>query len=202
MTVGALALALPLTSVQASDTDDLLMSLYPEGGSSLFCDSKFTRLNSRIRTTPLYPLSYVRAELDCGTDSQCQSNSRYQLISADLHNLFPMQSSVNLKRRNAEFGDIVEPEQPVPIKRGCALSKSFQDLEPADNLKGDVARVYLYMAHTYKMPIKANFQTMLEWNQLDPPDAKEIERNNRIESLQGTRNVFIDSPAQANALDL
>ena len=200
--MGALTLALPLTSAQASNTDDLLMSLYPEGGSSLFCDSKFTRINSRIRATPLYPLSYVRAELECGTNSQCQSNSRYRLISADLHNLFPMQSSVNLKRRNAEFGNISDPEQPEAIKKGCALFKSFQDLEPADNLKGDVARVYLYMANTYNMPIKANFQTMLEWNQLDPPDDAEKERNNRIESLQGTRNVFIDSPSQASALDL
>ena len=129
----AFTAVLPLTSAQADDT--LLMSLYPEGGTSLFCDSTFTRTNSRIRATPLYPLSYVRSELGCGTGSQCQDNNRYRLIAADLHNIFPMQSSVNLKRRNAEFGNIVEPEEPVAIKRGCSLFKSYHDLEPADELK-------------------------------------------------------------------
>ncbi len=195
-------LVLPFVPVQANDTDDLLLSLYPKGGKSFFCKSKFTKINSRIRSTPLYSLSYVRKELGCGTDSQCQSNSRYRLIAADLHNLYPMQASVNLKRRNAEFGNIAEPEVPAAIKRGCELYKSFQDLEPSDALKGDVARVYLYMATTYEVPLKGEFKTMLEWHQLDPPDDGERDRNNRIEAIQGTRNIFVDSPEQASALNL
>jgi endonuclease I len=33
-----------------------------------------------------------------------------------------------------------------------------------------------------------------QWNRDDPPTCNEMQRNNVIEELQGTRNQFIDHP--------
>ncbi len=41
---------------------------------------------------------------------------------------------------------------------------------------------------------------LLEWNELDPVDAFEIQRNNRIYEYQGNRNQFIDYPNLADAI--
>ena len=35
---------------------------------------------------------------------------------------------------------------------------------------------------------------LLTWYLQDPPDANEIERNGRIESVQGNRNPYVDRP--------
>jgi endonuclease I len=37
-----------------------------------------------------------------------------------------------------------------------------------------------------------------KWNEQDPVDDAEMERNNAIEKLQGNRNPFIDYPELAN----
>jgi endonuclease I/methionine-rich copper-binding protein CopC len=42
--------------------------------------------------------------------------------------------------------------------------------------------------------------TLLAWNQLDPPDAAELARNEVIYSFQGNRNPFIDRPEYAACL--
>lgn len=41
---------------------------------------------------------------------------------------------------------------------------------------------------------------LLRWNELDPVDDFEIQRNNRIYEFQGNRNPFIDYPLLANTL--
>jgi endonuclease I len=42
---------------------------------------------------------------------------------------------------------------------------------------------------------------LLEWNRIDPPDAFEQRRNQRIyEQWQGNRNPFVDHPEYADAI--
>ena len=39
-----------------------------------------------------------------------------------------------------------------------------------------------------------------QWHQMDLPDAEEKARNDKIASLQGNRNRFIDDPGQVELL--
>ena len=41
---------------------------------------------------------------------------------------------------------------------------------------------------------------LLRWNEADPVDSWEMNRNNVIEGIQGNRNPFIDHPELASVL--
>ena len=75
--------------------------------------------------------------------------------------------------------------------------------------KGDVARSLFYMAIRYNALDLVNgnttldyqmgdLATLLNWNNLDPADDFEMNRNNYIQTWQYNRNPFIDLPALAS----
>ncbi len=83
--------------------------------------------------------------------------------------------------------------------------------EPADEYKGDFARMYFYVVCAYEgidWKVTHMFKTeggyttilpwalnlLLDWHRDDPVSDKERARNNAVESLQGNRNPFIDFP--------
>ena len=84
--------------------------------------------------------------------------------------------------------------------------------EPADQYKGDFARVYMYFAiryygaaqstasgqHTFTTtyPYVTDYTKalLLKWNSEDPVSTKETNRNDAVETLQGNRNPFVDYP--------
>lgn len=80
------------------------------------------------------------------------------------------------------------------------------------DFRGDVARILFYMAVRYEGLVlndaldvsddvsMGKLSTLLEWNDEDPVDAFERQRNNRIYGYQGNRNPFIDYPALAKQL--
>ncbi len=88
--------------------------------------------------------------------------------------------------------------------------------EPADNYKGDFARIYFYVATCYpdlawddnKSDAMTNsswltlqtwiIPTLVEWNASDPVDEAEIQRNEDICKYQQNRNPFIDYPDLAD----
>ena len=56
-----------------------------------------------------------------------------------------------------------------------------------------VARAISYMHQEYGLPIEAGMlATLKTWNSENPPSAWERWRNGAIETLQDTRNPFID----------
>lgn len=88
----------------------------------------------------------------------------------------------------------------------CSATTVF---EPPDHVKGDIARVYFYMATRYYTEDscwltsdavnKANIKTWQEnmlrkWHTDDPVDAGERTKNDLIHRIQGNRNPFIDHP--------
>ncbi|MDT8336392.1 MAG: endonuclease [Candidatus Izemoplasmatales bacterium] len=110
------------------------------------------------------------------------------VMSSDLHNLKPSNPSENSSRGN-KYYDYVE------------TSATY---EPPDEVKGDVARILLYMwtmyeilelvdstPSTYQMAL---LTVLLEWHELDPVDDFERNRNEVIYSYQHNRNPYIDYP--------
>ena len=54
----------------------------------------------------------------------------------------------------------------------------------------------------YELSIpSAEERVLREWNEQDPPDQIERERNELIQSVQGNRNPFVDFPHLAHRID-
>ncbi|MGK5674326.1 endonuclease [Micromonospora sp. URMC 106] len=132
----------------------------------------------------------------------------------DVHHLRPTDVSVNATRGNKDFDNGGSPVGEAP---GCYTDAD--SWEPRNAVKGDVARMIMYMAIRYEgadgwpdlemnqlvnngtAPYHGRMSVLLQWNQLDPPDAFEKRRNQRIyERWQGNRNPFVDHPEWATAI--
>ena len=124
---------------------------------------------------------------------------------ADLHHIRPSDAVVNSTRGNDKYGYVnggkeVYGSNPASGYLGGYSSGSY--FEPLDNVKGDVARIILYVYVRWGSAWGADsvtevFQSvdvLLEWCALDPVDTWEMGRNEVIEDIQGNRNVFIDYP--------
>ncbi|MFE9841922.1 endonuclease I family protein [Streptomyces goshikiensis] len=132
----------------------------------------------------------------------------------DLHHLRPEDVTVNSTRGNKDFDKGGSPVSEAP--GSFTDSDSF---EPRDAVKGDVARMLLYMAVRYdggdgfadlelndkvdngSAPLMGKISLLKQWNQMDPPDAFEQRRNQVIfDTFQHNRNPFIDHPEWVNSI--
>lgn len=126
----------------------------------------------------------------------------------DVHHLRPTDVTVNADRGSKDFdlGGTENAEAPG----------NFTDddsWEPRDQVKGDVARMILYMSVRYEggdgfadlevndrvgngsAPNIGKLSVLKQWHEQDPPDAFEQHRNEVIYTdLQHNRNPFIDHP--------
>ncbi|WP_250654876.1 endonuclease [Alkalimarinus coralli] len=171
--------------------------LYKDGGTTFYCKKPFTKKNVLVTDSHIYSTGWVRDHLACGTPRQCRNESeQYRQITSDLHNIVPADSRFELKRKNARFGELGDE---VEIEN-CGFRRSFQLLQPPEEIKGDIARAILYMHDTYKLPIMGAIDDLKRWNRADPPSEEEIARNKRVGEIQGNENPFINTPERANSL--
>ncbi|MGF0177197.1 endonuclease I family protein [Streptomyces sp. Marseille-Q5077] len=130
-----------------------------------------------------------------------------------IHHLRPEDSSVNSTRGNLDFDNGGDPVDQAPGSRSD--SDSF---EPRDAVKGDVARMILYMAVRYdgtdsfpdlepndqvdnsSAPAMGRLSVLKQWHEADLPDAFEKARNDKIYGIQKNRNPFIDHPEWVTAI--
>ncbi|WML58809.1 endonuclease [Neobacillus sp. PS2-9] len=131
----------------------------------------------------------------------------------DIHHLRPADASVNSTRGHLDFDMGGNPQGE------CAECKYDGDsFEPPDRVKGDIARMLMYMdvryegdggeldleladkVNTYPTPFHGKKSVLLQWSKMDPPDAFEKHRNDVIQSIQGNRNPFIDHPEWADSI--
>lgn len=117
---------------------------------------------------------------------------------SDLHHLFPTDTQMNSKRSSLPFGDVGRDDEILKCKEsrlGSSTQGSETVFEPPLSHKGNVARAMFYFAIRYKMQIHPNEERYLrDWHKRDPVDAAELGRNEKIFSLQGNRNPFVDFP--------
>ena len=130
----------------------------------------------------------------------------------DVHHLRPADRSINSSRGNKEF------DNGGSSHHECAQCRTDSNSwEPGDQMKGDVARMMLYMDVRYegtgdggtpdlvledRMTANSGTQdpnfgklcTLVQWHVDDPVSAWERRRNNRVYAWQHNRNPFIDHP--------
>lgn len=125
---------------------------------------------------------------------------------ADLHHIRPDDVTTNAKRGNLKYGNAKNGSE---VKGSTLVSGALGGhsaggyFEPLDEVKGDVARICLYVWARYGgeyskcASITGVFESvdvLLEWCASDPVDTWEMGRNEVIAKIQGNRNVFIDYP--------
>ena len=144
---------------------------------------------------------------------------------SDLHHLRPTNSNVNSTRNNYTFGNVKGVLNTYKIYAYGGKTVLWYDtsgnglVEVNDNIKGDVARILLYVWCRWQEPnlyendptptigsgddanngiqVIESRETLLQWMELDPVDTWEMSRNDQCENVQGNRNVFIDYPEYA-----
>ena len=128
---------------------------------------------------------------------------------ADLHHIRPTDDKVNSDRGNKKYGEVNGGTASYGNKAASGVIGGYYNstyFEPLDNVKGDVARICLYMYVRYGgsynkcSSITTVFQSvdvLLQWCALDPVDTWEMGRNEVVAAYQGNRNVFIDYPELA-----
>jgi deoxyribonuclease-1 len=190
-----------LSDPKASAGQLFWAELYPTGGTSLYCEKNFTGSHNSLMASPVYSSKQIKSALRCTSDRQClESNPQYPYMLSDLHNLYPELTRIELARRGAQFGNLGAEVKSEFDDIDCNLKASYQLIEPRDEAKGNVARAVFYMHLEYGLPIVGQLQMFKQWNLMDPPDAEEKARNDKIAALQGTRNRFVDDPTQVDLL--
>ena len=126
---------------------------------------------------------------------------------ADLHHIRPSDATVNSTRSNTKYGNANGGKAVYGSNPASGVLGGYDGtyFEPLDNVKGDVARICLYVMVRWDSAWSATkitqvFQSvdvLLEWCEMDPVDTWEMGRNEVVQDIQGNRNVFIDYPELA-----
>ena len=123
------------------------------------------------------------------------------------------------------MGEIDESKADTVKVNGKVVGyKADNVFEPLPNIKGDIARIFLYVYTCWQQPnlffdvaadrlpalektnsankndglrVIESLETLLQWNYIDPVDTWEMSQNDIGEIIQGNRNVFIDYPEYA-----
>ena len=163
------------------------------------------------------------------------SSSKKNSPGSDIFHIYPTAYGMNSRRGNRPYGEVAVaaytsfngtkygtpksisvPNTVAGAFVEASISMSTNVLEPIDEYKGDIARIYFYMLtcymdknftqggkgyryFTYSNGV-CNFNTtalalMLKWHREDPVSDKEITRNSKVEKLQGNVNPFVLQPA-------
>ena len=120
----------------------------------------------------------------------------------DILHLRPTYASVNSSRGNKPYADLNHSGAKYysDMLYGYANNTYF---EPIDSVKGDVARIIMYLWVTYNnsskplniLSVFKDYDTLIKWHTQDKPDVLEGNRNNYSQtSRQQNRNPFVDHP--------
>lgn len=145
----------------------------------------------------------------------------------DLHHLRPSIDFVNAAKNYYTFGyvqGVYDGAYATKVGENevCWTSEKYEMFEVKDDIKGDVARILLYVYCRWGQPnlysdvansklpkldsddnlnygekVIENRDVLLQWMHDDPVDEWEMGRNDQVENAQGNRNAFIDYPELA-----
>ena len=178
-------------------------TVYAGGGETLYCGRKFgTRKSADINIEHVFPMSWVAWHLQCGKRRECRrASARFNLVEADLHNLWPSLITINKARRSHPFA-MIEGEK--HLLRGCdfEVDERHRVVEPRVQARGKIARSMFYMANEYGLKIRSRLaRTLKRWNREHRVGVHEQQRNDVIEKIQGNRNLYIDNSRIADKQD-
>ena len=135
----------------------------------------------------------VRSDGKAFKGRQCCSrvDKAFRRTEADLHNLTPAVGEINGDRSNLPYGEVAGEASDYG-KCDFKIGGKPRIAEPRNEVKGDAARIWLYMSETYGIELTEARREMFDrWTIEDPPDDWERFRDVRIEAAQGNKNAFV-----------
>lgn len=164
----------------------------------------------RVEVEHVVPASWIGADRSCWREKICRDakgrafkgrkcclaiDPAFRAAYQDMHNLWPSVGEVNERRSNYRFG-LIDGEHRIFGRCDVEIDRRTRRAEPRPAIRGDVARISLYMEVTHGVRLSDAQRRLFEaWHRDDPPDAMEWRRNERIDRLQGRRNPWISQPA-------
>jgi len=123
-------------------------------------------------------------------------NSDFARMEWDMYNLYPANGELNWLRSNRDYGIVNPNGAKVKNFKECSVKLDYEKdkFEPKEEYKGELARVYFYMAKTYPEKVKLNDikKTLFEkWDKDHPISISECKRYQVIKSIQGTENTIL-----------
>ena len=168
--------------------------------------------SERVEWEHIVPVVTMMAHRRCASEKLCtdaegkeysgikcceEIDTKFRKMETDLQNLFPVVGELNGARANHDFGE-VPGEQRAYGRCDFETDHERKVVEPPANVRGDIARVYLYMHNVYgdALPLTPAQQRLFAaWHAADPPDDWERSRNRAIARMQGAGNPLIEEDA-------
>ncbi|MDX1736593.1 MAG: endonuclease [Alphaproteobacteria bacterium] len=118
-------------------------------------------------------------------------DANFKKMEADMHNLVPAIGEVNGDRSNFRMAELAgESDQ----YGQCDFEVDFKQrlVEPKPKIRGEIARIYLYMHQKYGIGLTTQEEGMYsKWALDDPVSDWEIDKNGKVAAIQGDVNSFI-----------
>lgn len=159
----------------------------------------------RIEWEHVVPAHAFGKNLQCWKDggrNNCKvshdKNAHFNIMEGDMHNLQPAVGEVNADRSNFSFAEM-KPE--FSQYGACEFKTDFKrrQVMPREEVKGVIARTYLYMNDRYQVPLsKRETDLIHKWNIAYPATEWECQRNEMITEIQGNDNPFITENCSAH----
>lgn len=178
----------------------------PELGACGYGSEKTSRRAGRIEVEHVVPASWIGRGRACWRSKICRDargvafkgrkcclaiDPAFRRAFQDLHNLWPTIGAINERRSNYAFG-LIEGERRAFGRCDFEVDSKARLVEPRPAVRGDVARISLYMADSYGIHLNDAQRRLFEsWNREDPPDTEERHRHEIILRLQGRRNPWM-----------
>ncbi|SEG41414.1 deoxyribonuclease-1 [Legionella quinlivanii DSM 21216] len=117
---------------------------------------------------------------------------RFRQAEAELYNLWPEVGLLNQLRSNYRYAEL--PGKPKTYGCEFYVDSATRRIEPADAVKGLVARANLFMADRYGIALSsAQQQLFVAWHRQFPPSAWEKEWASQVAAIEGYSNPWIES---------
>lgn len=170
--------------------------LVPDWASCGYQARKNPERAKRIEWEHVMPAWVFGHQLQCwqqGGRAHCrESSAQFRQMEADLHNLVPAIGELNGDRSNLPYGMVNGEPRAYGSKVNMEIDFKTRTAEPPDNVYGDVARINFYMRDRYKLALSPQQEQLFTaWNNLDPVDAWEQQRNELIRQAQGNDNLYV-----------
>ena len=161
--------------------------LVPDHKSCGYSPRKEPKRSARIEWEHVVPAWAFGHQLQCWQDGgrkNCKKNNpQFKLMEADLMNLVPAVGEINGNRSNYSFAML---EGEPRVYGACDFEVDFKarKVEPAPEVRGDIARIYFYMQGKYGLQIsKKQMQLFNAWSKQDPESDWEREKLARVAAI-------------------
>lgn len=158
-------------------------------------------LTGEIEWEHIVPASKLSEKLSCSqeykfsTDNKrtyCQKTSEdFRRMESDLHNLVPAIALLNRDRKDSEYSQQQKSDKKSKYNdlRKCGYKSNNGTFVPRSNVRGWIARTYLYMYKMYDIALTpSELQQYKEWDRRYPPSQKEFKMREIINGIMGSKS--------------